>query len=446
MPRNLSRRTLIKTLGVAGLTLPLLSPRLVRAASANSKLNIAFVGTASQARFSIDNLRSENSIAFADVDSNSLGQALKDFPGSRGYDDYRQMLEKEQKNIDAVVVATPDHHHAQAGLRAMALGKHLYCEKPLAHTVHEIQLMIDLAKRNKLATQMGTQIHAGNNYRRVVEKIQRGAIGAIAQVHVYLYGNPFSGFPIPATKEQPPASLNWPLWLGPAPDTDYHAKIYHPFTWRNWWAFGGGGTSDLGCHFCDLPHWALGLRTPATVQAYAPEPKADTPPKLIMVDMHHAAVGERGAVTVTWHLGTQIDGAPGKPFNVYKQYNIDNNKYKGSKILFIGDKGMLIADYGTHSLLPEDQFKGYKSPEEFIPNSIGHHAEWVKACKEGTPTTCNFEYSGALAQSVLLGLVSHRAGNIKIDFDAKAVKTSSAKADEFLTKPYRAGWEIDKIV
>jgi predicted dehydrogenase len=441
---TLSRRTLLKTVSYASLSLPLLSPKLLRAASANGKLNIACVGTASQARFSIDNLRGENLVAFADVDASNLAKAGMDFPGAKLYKDYRELFDKEQKNFEAAAVAIPDHHHAQAGLRAMALGKHLYCEKPLAHSVQEVQLMIDMAKKNKLATQMGTQIHATDNYRRVVELIQGGAIGTVKEVHVWLLGAMYQGPRLPEAADPVPPTLDWDLWLGPAATRDYHDKVYHPFNWRGWWDFGGGGTSDMACHWVDLPHWALGLRQPHTVRCTGPEPEPLRPPRSSMIEMHHAAAGDRPAVTVTWHLGgTHVD-----KINVYKKFNIDdkNEKYRGSKTCFVGEKGILLADYGRHDLLPEEPFKDFKAPAPTIPNSIGHHAEWIKACKEGTPTTCNFEYSGALTQAVLLGIVSHRAGNVEIKFDHAKLKTDNDKANAFLTKPYRAGWEIEKLV
>lgn len=450
MPRTFSRRTFVKGIAYAGAAAPLISPRLLRAASPNNKLNLAFIGTQAQAQFSFENLMGENIVALADVDSANLGRRVEELKNHaqtphnpRGYEDYRAMLDKEQKNIDAFVVATPDHHHAQAALRGMTLGKHCYCEKPLAHTIEEVRLMEAMAAQNKLATQMGTQIHAGANYRRVVEKIQAGAIGPVKEVHVWLYGRSYYGSPFPAQPDPVPSTLNWDLWLGPAEDRPYYEKLYHPFEWRCWWDFGGGTLSDMACHWVDLPHWALGLGRPESVVTWSHEPESLRPPKYAMAEMRHAASGSRPAVMVTWHHGgTQLD-----KINVYKKYGIDNRKYPGSKTLFVGEKGLLLADYGRHDLLPEDQYQDYRAPDPTIPDSIGHHAEWVKACKEGTPTTCNFQYSGQLTEAVLLGVVSHRAGNVEVKYDGSTGRVTNAPAaNDYVTKPYRSGWEISRLV
>ncbi len=458
--RQATRRTFIKQVAYAGAVAPLTLPALARAASANDKLNIAFVGAQGQAGFSFGGCASQNIVAVADVDRNSLNKRLETLKKARqnanGYNDFRVMFEKEHKNIDAAVVATPDHQHAQAGLRALKLGKHLYCEKPLAHTVHEIALMKKEARRHKLATQMGTQIHAGGNYRRVVEKIQKGAIGDVHEVHVWIYGGTYSGGRIPEKKFKPPAHLNWDLWLGPAPKIEYKPKIYHPFTWRGWWDYGGGGTTDLACHYMDLPHWALDLTHPKTIHTRCShDPMPLRAARNSMVEFHYPATQSRGKIKLTWHLGgthvvRERKGkrvSPDFHVDVFKKYNIDNRRFRGNKILFIGKRGLLISDYGSHALLPENKFKDYKSPDQFIPNSIGHHNEWIKACKTGSPTTCNFEYSGALAETVLLGIVSHRIGNKKIHFDPKSLSVTNIKAaNQYITKPYRKGWDIDRII
>ena len=453
---RLTRRTFIRHIAAAGTLAPLALPRLARAASANGKLNIAFVGASGQANFSFEHLKEENIIAVADVDSEKLAERLTWAAGLPGamkepasYRDYRQMLDREQKNIDAVVVATPDHHHAHAGLRALNMGKHLYCEKPLAHTVQEVRLMIEAAQRNKVATQMGTQIHAGDNYRRVVEKIRAGVIGNISEVHCWLYGNAWHGQDIAGPADPVPPNLDWDLWLGPAAMRDYHDKAYHPFAWRGWWDFGGGGLSDFGCHFMDLPHWALNLRHATTVQAFGPEPDPLRPPKSLRVEFDYPATSASRAVKLTWHLGTHLGGPLPYAVNVFEKYGVPEAAWKGNGIMFVGDGGVLISNYSQNILFPQEKFKDVAPPPESIATSPGHHAEWVRGCKEGTPTLCNFEYSGALTETVLLGLISHRAGNTKIEFDPATLKVSggvSNAAAQFATKPYRAGWEITRLV
>jgi predicted dehydrogenase len=450
MSRRFTRRTFIKSIAYAGAVAPLAAPKLLRAASPAGKVNLAFIGAMGQARFSFDNLLAQNIVAIADVDAANLDARRellrKDADHAhdpRLYRDYRQMLDKEQRNIDAFIVATPDHQHAPAALRGMALGKHCYCEKPLAHTLHEVRLMREVASRHKLVTQMGTQIHATDNYRRVVEKIQAGIIGAVKEVHVWLYGRSYYGAAFPSIPDPVPASLDWDLWLGPAQPRPYYEKLYHPFEWRGWWDFGGGTFTDMACHWVDLPHWALGLREPQSALAHAPPPEELRPPKHAMIEMRHAALGDRPAVTVIWHHGgTHIDR-----INVYERYGIDNKKYPGSKTCFVGTNGILLADYTRHDLLPEDKFRDVSGPEQTIPPSAGHHAEWLQGIREGTPTQCNFDYSGALTEAVLLGAVSHRAGNVQVTYDAASGRVTGAPAAQrWATKAYRRGWDVEKLI
>lgn len=432
---KITRRSFLRHVSSTVAVTAAASPYLVRAASANEKLNIAFVGTANQARFTINGTKSENLVAFSDIDKRFLEKAGTDFPKSKQYEDYRQMFDKEHKNIDAVVVATPDHHHAQAALRALRLNKHVYCEKPLAHTVEETRMMIQATKKAKVATQMGTQIHATDNYRRTVELVQTGAIGTVKEVHVWIGGSGYSGARFPKEKHKVPDYLNWDLWLGPAADRQYYDKIYHPFYWRGWWDFGGGYLSDLSCHRTDLVHWALDLGLPHTVQAYGTDPMPQRTPRSLKVDYWYPPTDAQPETKVTWYHGRAFHDS-----GLTQKYGLPN---WGAAVLFVGDKGHLISDYGRLMLLPEKNFKDFSPPTPTIPRSIGHHNEWIKACKEGTPTTCNFEYSGNLTEAVLLGLVSHRVGNKKIKYDAKTGKvTNLAEANQYITKPYRKGWEL----
>ncbi len=394
--------------------------------SPNEKLNIGAIGTANQARFSLGNVGSENLVAICDIDDNYLAQAAKDFPGAQKYNDFRKLL--EQKDLDAVIVATPDHIHAPATLRALRLGKHVYCEKPLTHTVAEARLIATEAAKAKVATQMGTQIHAGDNYRRVVEIIQAGAIGKVAEVHTWA-GRNWSATGRPKETPPVPPNLHWDLWLGPAPERPYN-PAYVPANWRKYWDFGGGNMADMACHHMDLPFWALGLRHPTTVAAEGPAVDPEGCPAGLQVRFEFPARGDQPAVKLTWYDGDKIPPA------------IFGQATGGGGNLFVGDKGMLWADYGVYRLLPESDFAGYKPPEPTIPASIGHHAEWFKACKTGSPTTCNFDYSGALTEAVLLGGVAYRSGQ-KIEWDPVALKAkNTSDAERFIQKQYRAGWEL----
>ena len=417
---------------------------------ANEKIRVACIGTDGQANFSIDSSKEEQIVAFADCDNNKLQRKTKSHAGAALYKDYRQMLAKEEKNIDAVIVATPDHHHAPATARALIMGKHVYCEKPLTHTAREARTIIELTKKHKCVTQMGTQIHAGGNYRRVVEFLQSGGIGAVTRVHTWV-GTQYSGEENPA-KPPVPANLDWDIWLGPAPQREYHAGL-HPFHWRGYWDFGGGGLADMACHFLDLPFWALGLRAPTTVAGTGPEPHAQRCPTWTVVDYHFPA-REAGKAGHGGFLG-ETSQNPGGPAVHLTWYNgnkrpaeIEDGRLPkfGGGNLFIGEKGILFADYGQMKLFDLDYkpVDDLKAPQPFIPNSTGHHTEWFTACRAGYETgrtTCNFDYSGTLTEAVLLGNVSYRSGK-KITWDAAAFKTDDAGANQLLDKEYRKGWSL----
>ena len=381
-----------------------------------------------QGGWDIGNCAGENIVAVCDVDDRRAAGSYLRFPKAKRYRDFRKMLEEMDRRIDAVVVGTPDHTHAPPALMAMQMGKHCYCEKPLAHTVHEVRAMIELANKNKLATQMGTQIHAESNYRRVVELVQAGVIGPVGEVHVWhpvAYGG--SGRP----KETPPVpkELDWDLWLGPAPCRPYH-PCYLPGTWRSWWDFGSGGLGDFGCHYMDLPYWALKLRHPTTIEAEGPPVQVENTSPGLIVRYEFPARDNLPPVKMTWY-----DGGKQPPFLAERKIPA-----WGAAVLFVGQKGMLIADYGQHKLLPESQFAGFKPPAPTIPASIGHHAEWILACKKGGPTTCNFDYSGTLAETVLLGNVAYRAGK-KLQWDPVALKAVNCpEADQYLRVQYRQSW------
>lgn len=398
------------------------------------KLRIAGIGTTSQAAYDLSNVASEDMVCLADVDANLLEKGAQPFPSARKYKDFRVMLEKEANNIDAVVVATPDHTHAPAAAMAMRMGKHVYCEKPLTHTIFEARTLANLAKEKKLVTQMGTQIHAGDNYRRVVELIQSGAIGDVTEVHVWA-GASYSGAKF-TTGTQAPASLDWDLWLGPATERPYSDGV-HPFQWRKFWDYGTGALGDFGCHFMDLVHWALDLRAPTSVEAQGTPVDPITPPAFCLAKYQYPARGDKPAVTLHWYDGGRkpellatLKGPDGKPVEF------------GGGQLFIGSKGMLLSDYGRNMLFPEDKFVGFKRPEPTIPASIGHHKEWLNAIKTGGPTTCNFDYSGALTEAVLLGTIAYRTGE-KIQWDAANLKvTNSEKGQHLVHKEYRKGWTL----
>lgn len=401
--------------------------------SPNEKLNIAVVGTTGQAGWNIGNITNQNLVAFADVDSNNLHATGQKFPQAKTYADFRKMLEAEEKTIDAVLVATPDHIHAPASAMALRMKKHVYCEKPLSHSVYESRVLAQLAKENKCVTQLGTQIHAGSNYRRVVELIQAGAIGNVSEAYAWVGKGWADGRY--QTGEQP-ANLNWDLWLGPAPDHAYSPGI-HPANWRKFWAYGSGTLGDMGCHYIDLIFWALKLRHPTTAWAEGPEVHEVGCPNWCIAYWDFPAREGLSPVKLHWYDG-------GKRPEILSTLKTKDGKpvQWGDGQLFIGDKGMLLSSYGNYLLLPEEKFVDYKKPAPSIPDSIGHHAEWVQACKAGGPTTCNFDYSGALSETVLLGTVAFRTG-MKLDWDAENLKArNTSTADAFVRREYRKGWTL----
>lgn len=369
-------------------------------------------------------------VALCDVDENRAGPARKSFPKARFHSDYRRML--EQKDIEAVVVSTPDHHHAFATVAALRSGRHVYCEKPLTHSVHEGRMVMEAAAKARTVTQMGTQIHAGDNYRRVVEIVQAGVLGPIRRVHVWCSRRPDPGRR--AGKDaQPPKGLNYDLWIGPAPMRPYHASHLH-FNWRWWWDFGGGVLADMGCHFMDLPFWALNLGAPTSVSATGKVTyKGDnTVPGVEQVEYQFPARGEQPAVHLTWYHGVPGPDLSGK--TTYAGFD--------SGVIFEGGKGSLVANYGAYRLLPEDRFRGFEPPKQSIPRSVGHHREWLEAIRNGGRTTCNFAYSGLVSEAVLLGNVAYRSGE-RLQWDGKTGRVSNtAKAGAFLRREYRPGWTL----
>jgi predicted dehydrogenase len=423
-----SRRSFLKGASAAGFAAAFPRAAFVRPRGFEEKLKVGVVGVANRAAANLNGVAKEEIVALCDIDSNYLGKAAARFPEAKTFADFRELI--AQPGLDAIVVSTPDHTHAPAAAQALRAGLHVYCEKPLTHSVHEAQVLRKLARENECITQMGTQIHSGGNYRRVVEVIRSGAIGSVSEVHVFC-NKSWSGGERPTETPEVPAHIDYDLWLGPAPERPYH-PAYLPAGWRRWWDFGGGTLADMGCHYMDLAHWALELTTPIAARAEGAEPHAETTPKPFSAHWKHAAKGERAAVDVSWYDGGVF---PGKRDELGLQA-------WGNGVLFIGERGWLISSYDNYVLGPQADFVEYKAPEPWIPDSIGHHAEWIDACKNGGPTTCNFEYSGALTETVLLGNVAYRSGE-KLEWDsAKGLVTNSEAAQKFIAREYREGWSL----
>ncbi|MCA9175465.1 MAG: Gfo/Idh/MocA family oxidoreductase [Planctomycetales bacterium] len=435
-PVQPDRRQFLGALGVAGAAGVFTFPQsAARAQSPNERVRVAAIGTTNRAGANIRDAAGAGAeiVALADVDESFLGKAKETYTDARTYRDFRVLLEKEEGKIDAVIVATPDHTHAPAAAMAMRMKKHCYCEKPLTHTVKEARTLAELAKANDLVTQMGTQIHALDNYRRVVELVQSGAIGDIKEVHVWVPVD-YSGGKFVAGEQ--PESLDWDLWLGPTAERPYSPNI-HPFNWRRFWAFGSGGLGDFGCHYMDLVHWALDLRHPTRVEATGSPVDAVSCPSWVIAKYQYPARGKMPPVELTWYDGgkqparlAELRGADGKPVNAK------------SGQLFVGSEGMILSNYTSHSLLPVEKFADFKRPPQTIPSSVGHHKEWLEAIQGRGATTCNFDYSGALTEAVLLGTVAYRSG-VALDWDAESLTVkNSSEAQALIHKEYRKGWSL----
>jgi hypothetical protein len=389
----------------------------------------------------------ENIVALCDVNAKNLAAAQSKAPQARTFRDFRKMYDElKDSEFDAVVVSTTEHTHAFATLPALRRKKHVYCEKPLTRDVHEARIITEAAKAAGVATQMGTQIHAGENYRRVVELVQSGAIGPVHEVHVWVSRTWGRQSPEDAvnysdvanTQERPtevdpvPPELDWDLWIGPAPFRPFN-RVYVPGNkWYRWWDFGNGTMSDLGSHWNDLPFWALNLDAPISIEASGPPPHPEIAPATMSATYEYAARGDMPPVKLTWYQGQM------KPPQWKEKPISDWN----DGVLFVGEKGMLLANYGKYLLLPEDRFRDFTPPPRTIAASIGHHAEWILACKNGTPTTCHFGYSGRLTEANHLGNVAYRAGK-KIQWDTVNLKIPNAPdAERFLRREYRSGWVL----
>ncbi|MHC4513879.1 MAG: Gfo/Idh/MocA family protein, partial [Planctomycetota bacterium] len=335
-----------------------------RRPAAGEKLNLAVVGIRGHGANNLKAVQGENIVALCDVEQKHLDKVVPGFEGARGYRDYRDMLASEP-SLDAVVVSTADHTHGVIAAAALRRGLDVYCEKPLAHTVHEVRVLTELASKHGAVTQMGTQIHAWENYRRMVEHIESGVIGTVAEVHVFC-NKTWSGGERPKQGMPVPAGLEWDVWLGPAP-AEY----------------------------------------PETVQATGPRVHAETTPASMKVQYRFPARGDLPPVDLTWYDGKT-------PVPVLADLGLA--KWK-SGVLFVGSEGWLVGDYTKMAVGPEQKFAGYTKPKPYIPKSVGHHKEWLEACRTRGKTTCPFSYSGPLSEAVLLGNVSFRLGGKRLEWD-----------------------------
>lgn len=455
--RAVSRRTFLATSAVAAsrlITAPAVAsaqPSLARSTRANERVNVGVVGIAGRGAEDLHSLENTaaNIVALCDCDQRRAADSSQRYPKARLYTDWRKMLE-QQKDLDAVLVATPDHNHAIISVHAMRLGKHVYCEKPLAHSIWEARLMAQTAQENNVATQMGTQGHAFEGTRQAVEVVRAGAIGEVSELHVWTnrpHGWWPQGIVRPADTAPVPAGLDWDVWLGPAPKRPYN-PAYVPFKWRGFWDFGTGAIGDMGIHNLDTAYWALELTVPTSVEVKACSPPMgsgpmrETAPLWSIIKLHFPARGDKPAVKMTWY-----DGGKLPPADLFDGEPVPSGD--GGSLL-IGSKGKLLTRTWNGGetpkdwfvLLPRKQFAGYSPPTPTLPRVASHHAEWIDACRGGPLPLSNFGYASSLTESLLLGNVALRVGK-KIDWDANQMRDIDCpQVDAFLHPEFREGWNV----
>ena len=423
--------------------------------SANEKLNLAGIGVGGMGGNNLAACEAENIVALCDVDAGGYAaKTVAKYPKAKVYKDFRVLLD-EQEGFDAAIVATPDHSHAVIAMACMKHGKHIYVQKPMAHSVWEARLLTVAAREHKVMTQMGHQGHSGDGVRLVCEWIGDGAIGAVREVHAWT-NRPVWPQSVEAErpKEAPPvpSSLDWDLWIGPAAMRPYH-PTYHPGTWRAWWDFGTGSLGDLGCHVMDPIFWALKLRYPTSVEGcistywqglwQKTEPRNEQYPRSTIVRYKFPARGDMPEVRLTWWDGGMM---PPRPEALEKGRRMGDDD---GGVLFVGDKGLLMCGcYGKGPrLIPETRMKEYKQPAKTlgrVPGGEGgHERDWVRAIKTGKPSSANFDYSGPFAETVLMGNLAIRFPGRELLWDGENMKvTNDADADAYVKRQYRAGWSL----
>ena len=418
--------------------------------SPSDKLNIAAVGVRKWGMGSsnLHQCRNENIVALCDVDFNQSKPTFDKYPKAKVYKDYREMLDK-QKDIDAVIVATPDHNHAVITMKAIKMGKHVYCQKPLTHTVYEAREITKAAQKYNVQTQMGNQGRSSDEIRKLKEWIDDDAIGPVRELYAWtdrpIGGSAWDTFAVKAkSKEKPPIpdGLNWDLWLGPAQYRDYHPD-YHPLSWRAWIDFGTGSMGDMGCHILDPAFYALELGAPSEIQAtsthYIPEIESQTYPSASIVRMKFPKRGKHPELNLTWSDG-RIQPAIPEEFKSGEQFTL-------SGAMFIGDQGKITHDsHGASGvkIIPEEKMLNYKQPFPYLKRvDTTHEGDWIRACKDGVPACSSFDYGGPLTEMALLGMIAIRLKNQKLEWNSKEFKfNNNEQANALLHKTYRKGWSL----
>lgn len=453
-PNNGSRRSFLKASTGVAFTGFTVVPRHVLGGAGylapSERINVASVGCGGMGGGDIATITKlgANIVALCDVDEARAAGTFNAHPNAKRYKDFREMLEKEAKNIDAVTVGTPDHIHAVAAMAAIRAGKHVYCQKPLTHTLHECRELTKAAAAAKVVTSMGNQGHATEGARRTNEWIQAGVIGEVREVHCWSdragklwkqgIGRPKETPPVPAT-------LDWNLWLGPVQERPY-SPLYAPVAWRGWREFGTGAMGDMGCHIIDHPVWALSLGAPSSVEARVTLDGAfledgkmnfETYPIAAIIYYEFPARGASPAVRLTWYEGGLM---PPAPADMPEGARLPDNG-----ALYIGSKGKIYhsSHGGAPQLLPEERLEAARTVPKTMPRSPGHYEEWVEGCKSGKQPTASFAYSGPMTEIALLGVLALRAPGVRLEWDSANQKVKNApELNQYVHVEYRKGWML----
>ena len=435
---NYSRRKFIKSASIGTLGFQVVPSRVF---GANERVALAGIGAGGKGSSDIAGARDAGAevVGLCDVDAGRLNQAVKKYPGSKGYTDYRKLFDELGKSIDAVTVSTPDHMHFHAALRAVQMGKHTYVQKPLTHSIWEARKLANEARKAKVVTQMGNQAHAGEPIRRAVELIRSGVIGKVKEVHAWT-NRPIwpQGLEKKLTAQEVPKNMDWDLWIGPAPMRPYNSG-YAPFKWRGWWDFGTGALGDMGCHIMDMPFWALDLKYPTLVEAKQNGNSLECGPNKSIVTYTFPEGKYNHKMPFVWY-----DGGYMPEESVFEGTIVNSQNAKKFDLIIIGEKGKFLFNRNSTKwkTSPEGLLDNV-NPEKTIPRVKNEDQEWVDAIRGvGSEPLSGFAYSGPFTETVLLGNLAVRLGK-RIAWDGVNLKATNApEAEELIKRPYRKGWEV----
>jgi predicted dehydrogenase len=436
--RSFARRSFLKALGTAALASPFVTSDLIAKPPSNVVQHASFGagGMAWEDLRQLTRFKQLHLVAVADVDLTRTAEVKKNFPSARIYQDWRELLDKEGKQLDSVNVSTPDHMHASIAMSALQLGKNVYCQKPLTHDLYEARKLTEFARFKGVATQMGIQIHSSSFYRLAVVLLQAGTIGKVKEVHSFVGSVQGDPAPRPDTSDPVPEGLNWDIWQGVCAERPFIGNgYYHPFNWRRRLDFGTGSLGDMGCHLFDPIFGSLGLTAPITVRSEGTGPNQWNWP--VNCEVHYTFPGTQytadKTLPVTWYDGTR------RPPQEIKAL-LEGDDFPGGGSIFVGTNGVLVLPHVARPLLyPDKKYKNLKLPEVA---ELNHWGSYVEACMGGARTTAGFDFSGPVAEAVLVGTVAVRCPKTTLHWNAPTLSFAEAEANQLIRRQYRTGWAV----